>query len=212
METILLADDQEIVRKGVKMMIENFPEKYTIIEAASCADVMEILFNAGTTIRYTILDLFLSDGNSFSTIHQIMEKSYKTSILIYSMQSEKIYARRLLQKGVHAFVSKQAPIGELEKAIGCLLRDEIYLSQATKKDLIGPTKQDLLENPVDALSDRELEVVEYLTIGISSGNIAQKMKLDITTVSTYRRRALAKLGVTNNIELRNKFLLYKMQE
>ena len=209
METILLAVDQEIVRRGVRMIIESFPEKYIITEAATCSEVIQVLFSG--KIQYTILDLFLEDGNIFSTIHQFIENSYATGILVYSMNSEKIYARRLMKKGILAFVSKQAPIAELEKAIRCLLKNEIYLSQAMKKDLLGPVKRDLPQNPVDSLSDRELEVVEYVTFGISSGEIAQKMKLDATTVRTYRRRAFEKLGVHNNIELRDKFLFYKMQ-
>jgi two-component system, NarL family, invasion response regulator UvrY len=208
METILIADDQEIVRSGVKMIIESFPEKYNIIEAATCTEVMQVFF--GRKIHYTILDLFFGDGNIFSSIHQFIKHSNKAGILVYSMSAEKIYGRRLLKKGVHSFISKRAPIAELEKAICCLLKGEIYLSQAMKEDILMPVKSDLPENLVDSLSDRELEVVEYLTIGISSREIAEKMKLDITTVSTYRRRAFEKLDIHNNIELRDKLLLLKI--
>ena len=209
METILIADDQEIVRSGVKMIIESLPEKYTIIEAATCAEVIQVLL--GSEIHFTVLDLFLADGNIFSNIHRFIKHHNKNSILVYSMSAEKIYARRLLKKGIRGFISKKDSIAELEKAIRCLLKDEVYLSQAMKKDLLEPVKTDLLKNPIDLLSDRELEVVEYITVGISSGEIAEKMKLDITTVSTYRRRAFEKLSVQNSIELRDKFLFYKMQ-
>jgi two-component system invasion response regulator UvrY len=208
METILIADDQEIVRSGVKMIIESFPEKYHIIEAATCTDVKQVLFDR--EIYFTVLDLFLADGNIFSAIHRFKHSS-KAGILVYSMSSEKIYAMRLLKKGVRGFISKRAPIAELEKAICCLLGGEIYLSQAIKNDLLIPVKSDLPENPVESLSDRELEVVEYLTHGITTREIAEKMKLDNTTVSTYRRRAFEKLDVQNSIELRDKFLFYKMQ-
>jgi two-component system, NarL family, invasion response regulator UvrY len=209
METILIADDQQIVRTGVKMIIESLPGKYTIIEAATCAEVIQVLFTR--QIHFTILDLFLADGNIFSAIHRIKAPD-KASILVYSMGAEKIYARRLLKKGVHGFISKLASIAELEKAIYYLLKGEVYLSQSMRKELLMPGKEDLLENPIHSLSDRELEVTEYVVTGMSPGKIAQQMKLNFTTVSTYRRRIFAKLHVNNDIELRDKFLLYKMQE
>jgi two-component system, NarL family, invasion response regulator UvrY len=209
METILIADDQEIVRSGVTMIIESLPEKYTIIEAATCAEVTQVLSAGG--IHFTVLDLFLADGNIFSTIHRFIKHHNKNSILVYSMSAEKIYAGRLLKKGVRGFISKRASIAELEKAIRCLLKGEVYLSQAMEKDLLMPVQANVEENPVHSLSDRELEVVEYITVGISTGEIAEKMKLNITTISTYRRRVFEKLSVQNSIELRDKFLFYKMQ-
>ena len=207
METILIADDQEIVRSGVRMIIESFPEKYTIFEATTCAEVIQALFEG--EINFTILDLFLADGNIFPAIHEFKQR--KVSILVYSASAEKIYARRLLKKGVRGFISKQASIAELEKAIGCLLEGEIYLSRSMKKNLFIPGHADLLENPIDLLSDRELEVAEYVAMGMSTGEIAQRMRLDLATIGTYRRRMFTKLHVSNSIELRDKFLFYKMQ-
>jgi two-component system, NarL family, invasion response regulator UvrY len=209
METILIADDQEIVRNGVKMIIESISEKYAIVEAGTCAEVIQVLF--GGEINFTVLDLFLADGNIFSAIDRLKQSS-RSSILIYSMTAEKIYARRLLKKGVRGFISKSAPITELEIAIRCLLKGEVYLSQAMKKDLLHPVGANVRLNPVHTLSDRELEAVEYITVGLSSGEIAAKMKLDITTVNAHRRRAFEKLDVQNGIELRDKFLMYKLQQ
>jgi DNA-binding NarL/FixJ family response regulator len=209
METILIADDQEIVRSGVKMIIESFPEKYNIIEAATCTDVEQVLFDR--EIHFTVLDLFLADGNIFSAIHRFKHSS-KAGILVYSMSSEEIYGRRLLKKGVRGFISKRAPIAELEKAICCILKGEIYLSQAMKKDFLMPDRAELLANPIHLLSDRELEVAEYVAMGMSTGEIGHRMKLDPTTISTYRSRMFAKLHLSNSIELRDRFLFYKMDQ
>jgi two-component system invasion response regulator UvrY len=87
---------------------------------------------------------------------------------------------------------------------------EIYLSSGLKKDMFGSSKAGLSENPIDLLSDRELEVVEYVAMGMGAKEIAWKINLDITTVSTYRRRAFEKMNVQNMIEPKDKFLLYKM--
>jgi two-component system invasion response regulator UvrY len=209
METILIADDHEIVRRGTKMIIESFPQKYNFIEAATSAEVMRVL--SSQPVDYAILDMVLEDGNVFASIQQMPEYCRQTKVLVYSMNAEKIYARRLIQKGVRGFVAKKASIEELTIAIRTLLNGEIYLSPDLKKTLFNSAKDDFPGNPIDLLSDRELEVVEYVTMGMGAKEIANKMNLDITTISTYRRRAFEKLDVDNMIELKDKFLLYKMQ-
>lgn len=206
METILIADDHEIVRRGIKMIIEGLPGKYEFIEAGSCAEVMQVL--SVRRVGYAILDMILSDGNVFSTTQQLTAYTDQTRILVYSMNSEKIYAKRLLQKGIRGFVCKQSNIDELENGIRSLLKGDIYISPHLKEALFTKASP---ENPIDALSDRELEVVEYVAMGMGAKEIARKMNLDITTISTYRRRAFEKLDVQNTIELKDKFLLYKMQ-
>lgn len=208
METILIADDHEIVRRGVRTIIEGFPQKYNCIEASSCIEV-ERLLTAGD-IHYAVLDMFLADGMFFSSIQQILGSGNRVNILVYSMSAGKIYTQRLMQKGVKGFLSKQSSVGELEIAIRTILKGEIYLSGAFKETLFGTNKPDTSANPIDLLSDRELEVVEYMTAGMGAKEIAQVTNLDITTISTYRRRAFEKLDVDNMIELKDKFMFHKM--
>lgn len=207
METVLIADDHQIVRRGIRMMIENFPLTYQIIEASSCAEVAQIL--SGGKIDYAILDMVLTDGNLLSIIEQIESCSAQTHILVYSMNAERIYARRLIEKGVRGFLSKQTSIEELEKAVRSIFKGEMYLTDDVKERLINHSRTGIEQNPIDDLSDRELQVVEYLVIGMGTKEIAVKTGLDITTISTYRRRAFEKLEVQNSIELKEKFLLYR---
>lgn len=209
METVLIADDHEIVRHGVRMLIESFPQKYQFIEATSCAEITQIL--SGERIHYAILDMVLADGNILSVIQQIEACSHQTSILVYSMNEERIYAKRLIEKGISGFLNKQTSIEELEKAVRSIFKGEVYLSDEFKGQLLSGPPIGSAQNPIDALSDRELEVVEYIAIGMGTKEIAQKMNLDLTTISTYRRRAFEKLEVQNVMELKEKFLLYKTQ-
>lgn len=209
MKNVLIADDHRIVRLGVRMIIQKFPEQYNFIEASTCTEVVQIL--SSQPIHYAILDMFLADGNLFSVIPQISESSQRSSILVYSMNAERIYARRFMGKGIQGFVCKNSGIDELERAIQTIFRGEVYLGRELKDLLFSPSKTKSSENPIDTLSDRELEVVEYVAMGMGSKEIAHKMKLDNTTVSTYRRRAFEKLEAENAVELKDKFLLYKEQ-
>ncbi len=207
MKTVLIADDHEIVRHGIRMLIESFPQKYHFIEAGTCAAVAQIL--SRERIHYAILDMVLADGNILSVIQHIEACSRQTNILVYSMNAERIYARRLIEMGVRGFLCKQNPIEELEKAISCILKGQVYISEELKESLLNDARADAARNPIDVLSNRELEVVEYVATGMGTKEIANKMNLDITTISTYRRRAFEKLEVQNTIELKEKFLLYK---
>lgn len=208
MTTILIADDHEIVRRGVRMQIEDIlgEKKCTFYETSTCKELMQLL--AAHPVRYAVLDLSLSDGNLFSMIDQIRISYPQTAILIYSMNTERIYAQRLMQKGVRGFISKQSNLDELEEAIRCLLNGNLYISQELKDQLFRP-KTGQVDNPIDTLSDRELEVAEYIATGMGAKEIAARMNLDITTISTYRRRAFDKLEVENAIELKEKLVLYR---
>lgn len=207
METILIADDHEIVRQAVRMMVDTLQGHYKILEAATCSEAITIL--SEQKVSFAILDMSYADGNIFSSDQQLSDYCKKTAILIYSMNDERIYGKRLLQKGVRGFVSKQASVHELKVAIDNLLKGEVYLSPWLKESFCMPEKTSQAKHPIEALSDRELEVAEYIMTGMGTKEIAWKMNLDITTISTYRRRAFEKLDVQNVIQLKDKFLFYK---
>lgn len=208
METVLIADDHEIIRRGIRMIIESLPGPYQFIEATSCTEVMRAV--TSQPVQYAILDMMLADGNLFSDTQLLTQYSDSINILVYSMNAENIYGKRLLQKGIKGFVCKKAGIEELESAIRIVLKGEIYLSPYLQKILFRPSRIDAFENPINSLSDRELEVVEYTIAGMGTKEIAQKMNLDTTTVSTYRKRALRKLDAQNIFELKDKFMQYKL--
>lgn len=210
MQTILIADDHEIVRHGIKVMIKSFNREYNFLEASTCKEIEKLL--KSQSIDYIVLDLFLTDGNAFPIVDSIVEEYPEAGILIYTMNAEKVYAKRLMQKGVRGFLSKQASVAELEQAIKDFLNDEGYIYSTLMKQLFRQDLEGDELNPIDLLSDRELEVVEYLVMGLGTKDIANKMNVVISSISRFRQRALEKFGVENNAELKDKFLLYREQK
>jgi DNA-binding NarL/FixJ family response regulator len=206
MKSILIADDHEIIRRGIVLLLNDFPVKYKMIEADTCSNVLNILFKEHPD--YLILDMNLADGNIFNNVQNIIELYPDTRILVYTMKSERLYAIRLLKIGVKGYVSKQSTLHELKEAIQKFLHDDMYLSPQLQEQLFLSSQSGIAEDPIESLSARELEVSEYIVTGLGSKEIASKMSLEITTVSTYRRRAFEKLGVQNMIELKEKFLIY----
>lgn len=205
MKTVLIADDHAIVRHVIRVIIEERSSEYNILEAATLKEVVKIL--SEQEVDFGIFDMLLADGNMFSTILSAVERYPGTRILVCSTSAEKIYAMRLIRKGVKGFVCKQKSINELEKAIQVFLNGEIYVSSSLKEQLDQP-KTAQTTNPIDLLSDRELEVVEYAVAGMGTKEIAEKMNLENMTISTFLKRAYNKLEVVNLVELVEKFQLY----
>lgn len=209
METILIADDHELIRWSIRTIIEGFSRKYKIIEASTCTKVRHLL--SREKVRYAIMEIQLADGNIFFTSESILAYSSRINILVYSASAEMMYARRLLQKGVRGFLCKQASVAELEAAIRTVLHNDLYLSASQKEIFLKDSPVMDSQNPLEALSDREMAVAEGLIAGIGTTALARRMDLDKSTVSTYRNRLFRKLEVKNVMELKDKFFWYRMQ-
>ena len=205
MKTVLIADDHAIVRHVIRLIIEERSPEHNVLEVATCKEVEKIL--SEQEVDFAIFDMTLADGNMFSFIQSAVERYPLTNILVCSTNPEKIYAKRLIQRGVKGYVWKQGSFNDLESAIHLFLDGGTYISSALKEHLAQP-KMAQTNNPIDSLSDRELEVVEYAVSGMGTKEIAEKMNLEAMTISTFLKRAHRKLEVTNLVELIDKFHLY----
>ncbi len=101
-----------------------------------------------------------------------------------------------------AFSANRIPSANWKKRSALFSVETFILSEELTDILLNTSQANLRKNPIDLLSDRELEVVEYYAIGMGTKEIAQKMNLDMTTISTFRRRAFEKMDVQNAIELK----------
>lgn len=130
-------------------------------------------------------------------------------ILIFSSYDEQIFGWRYLEAGADGFLSKKMGIEEIKNATKSLLRDEKYLSPALKQTLLNNiTKKKSTVNPLDRLSNRESNIMQLLIKGLSVADIAEKLSLQVSTVSTYKKRICEKLQVSNIVEMIEKVQLY----
>lgn len=201
METILIADCSPLVSRMIRVLIQKHSNRYEIIEASSCTEVLRLL--SIEQVRYAVFDLLLEDGNIFMFIEELACCFRHTRVLIYSTLQERIYGRRLLEKGAKGYLNKHAATADLNKAINTLLTDHTYASSALIEDFFrnnGPAKT------IDSLSDRELQIVECLAMGLNATQIAQKLNVNHSSVRLCQRTALRKMKVRNVAELAHKFL------
>jgi DNA-binding NarL/FixJ family response regulator len=145
-----------------------------------------------------IIDLGLTDGHGFELIKDVAMMSPAPRMLVFSAQDEEVYAERVLEAGALGYLRKTASENELLEAIRRVLSGQVYLSASmTSKVLlrrITPPKGDH-RSPIQALSDRELQVFELIGNGQSTKQIASTLGVDAKTIETYRARIKDKLGL-----------------
>ena len=130
-------------------------------------------------------------------------------VLIFSMTAESIYAKRFLKAGAMGFVTKNAGLTELQKAIDMVLNNRIYMSNHLLEQLVVDLGGNKVTDPFEKLSSREIEIVSLLTSGKSLTEIAEILSLAISTVGTYKARLFEKLKVNNLVELIEMWRLYR---
>lgn len=197
---ILLADDHVIIRRGLKVLIDNYFGESEWIETDNTKNLIELLKTNNFT--HLVFDMQLYDNNIINILAQVKELKPKIPILIYTMSSEDIFGPRAHNFGVNAFVSKQSSEEEVIKAFHQFLDNKLYFSEHLL-DLLDLLNNQNNNNPLNSLSEREFAVLGYLLKGDSIKDISDKLDLKPTTIATYKGRIFDKLRVNNIIDLRN---------
>lgn len=151
-----------------------------------------------------ILDLEMDGLSSIFEVKSILKNFNKTKIIIYSDLSEQVYAPNAIKAGVSGFISKKEKLETLGQAIVKVSQGKIILNETVKKNLDLIAKQKKSERLYRKLSNREVEVLRYLSDGKKNNEIAVILNLNEKTISTYKLRLLQKLNVTNLVDLVNK--------
>jgi DNA-binding NarL/FixJ family response regulator len=208
MPNILVVDDQEVVRYGTTLILQKTIEDVQVSNASSFDDALKML--SSKQFDLVILDIDMPGGNNHQMLDVIRLRHTEIKILIFSSYDEQIFGWRYLEAGADGFLSKKTGIEEIKNAVKSLLRDEKYLSPLLKQTLLNNIghKKSNTSNPLDRLSNRESNIMQLLIKGTSVAEIAQKLSLQISTVSTYKKRICEKLQVSNIVEMIEKVQLY----
>lgn len=191
---ILIVDDHVIVRRGLINLLQNQFNIVTIGEASSCEQLMARLAEEEPDLL--VLDLQLSDGNSMELLQDLREDHPEMKVLVYSMRSPHIYAKKVLSMGAAGFLSKESEIEDVAAAIHTILGGGT-IEPEPEDDM----DRDETDNPFSRLSAREMLVMEGILKGQSMVDIATRLNLHKATVGTYKTRLFEKLGVSNLLEL-----------
>jgi two-component system, NarL family, response regulator NreC len=199
---ILLADDHEVVRKGLKALLSAEPDFNIIGEAGDGIDTVELVSKLQPDI--VILDLMMPGINGLEVTRRLCKKNPGVGIIILSMHSNEAYVLEALSSGAKAYVLKESPPEELILGIREVIAGRRYLSSPLSETSIDSysRKAEISDaEPFSCLTAREREILLLLAQGKNNAEIADKLSISTRTVETHRTNLMHKLGLHNHAQL-----------
>lgn len=195
--TVVLADDHQLVRDGVKLVLEAEPDIEVVAEADDGDGAARYVLGHKPTIL--VLDLSMPGKPSYELIPEVSRVSPATSVIVLTMQNEPPFARQAFQAGAKGFVVKQAAASELVAAIRAVTAGGTYINPDLGARLAASPETPT--GPPDDLTPREVEVLELLVLGYMNPEIAERLVLSVRTVETHRANIQRKTGCSTRAEI-----------
>lgn len=199
---ILLVDDHSLVREGLVKLINAQADLEVCGEAADAGTALRLVRKHKPDLM--IVDLMLRDGSGAELVKQVAALDSSVKMLVCSMHDEALFSERVLASGAMGYVSKQEPSRVVLEAIRRVLSGRIYTSEEVAERVLLRASGKAGKgdgSSVDALSDRELEVLGLLGHGLDTKAIAERLQLSTKTIDTYREHIKTKLSLKNANEL-----------
>jgi two-component system, NarL family, invasion response regulator UvrY len=198
--SVFIADDHPIVRRGLYEMLAEQADLEVVGEAAD-GDAVLAAAAAGRG-DVIILDLSLPGARGLDLLRRLRAEHPRVPVLVLSIHPEEPYAVRCLKAGAAGYVEKTSAPEELVEAIRTVVSGRRYLSARVAERLVGgaDVRQER-QPPHETLSEREFQVMCRIAGGRTISEIAVELELSVKTVSTYRARLLAKMGLRTNSEI-----------
>src|SRR6185369_11177639 len=171
MTRILIVDDHEVVRDGVKKLFEGQPGTITFGEAGTAPEALKLA--AEQEWDGVVLDLSLRGRDGLELLKELKQSQPRLPVLILSMHSEEQYARRAFKAGAAGYITKDSPGAELVKAINKVIKGERYVSPALAEKLVIDLAKGSDGPPHELLSDREFQVMCLIASGKTVSEIAE---------------------------------------
>jgi len=192
--SVVLADDHNVIRSGLRAMLEAEDGIRVIGEAADAPAAQKLVGDRRPDVL--VLDLQMPEAEPASDVHALREEAPDTAIVVLTMQDDPRRARELLRAGASGYVLKQAAERQLTAAIRAAAGGGSYIDP----ELGGQVAQ-LGADPIEALSDRERELLRLLALGHTNREIGEKLYLSVRAVEVNRAKLLEKLALRTRPEL-----------
>lgn len=195
---ILVVDDQSLVRSGICASLENSPNIQVVGQAASGEEALRL--SAQLQPDIVLLDLHLGDVNGVHIAAALQKSAPKIKILVVTTSMDIFLIPALFACGVRGFFNKASGHADLVEAILSIQGGSTYICpHIAKKVHLG--QDNALKNPLDALSERELQVLLLIFYGLDHEKVCKKLGISLSTLKTYRMRITEKLHIENDVEL-----------
>ncbi len=196
---ILIADDHAIVRRGVKEILEREMEDVACGQADNGAEVLRQVQSHYWDL--ILLDITMPGRSGLEVLGDLKRIRPELPVLVLTMHPEDQYGKRMLKAGASGYMNKESAPEELIKAIRKVVSGGRYVSAELAEKLAVNLREDALRPSHEILSNREFEILRMIASGKTVSQIADELKLSVTTVSTYRARILEKMHMNTTTEL-----------
>ena len=194
---IVLADDHEVVRHGLRAVLEAEDGLEVVAEAGDLDATRRSVL--GYKPAVLVLDINMPEGSSLPLIPELMEASPETRIVVLTMQTDPAFAREAMRAGASGYVLKNAAGTELVDAVRAVAQGETYLNPKLGAELAAAPPSPA--GPPDDLTDRELEILHLIALGHTNSEIAEQVYLSVRTVESHRAHIQQKTGRSTRSEL-----------
>ena len=196
---VLVADDHEIVRQGLKTIISEHSDLNIAGEAENGNQVLKILKK--TKVDVVLLDFDMPEKNGLDTLIELKALYPKLPVMILSIFPEDHYGTRFLKAGASGYLQKSSATDQLIDAIRKVFNGGKYISSALTDKLVTGLNKDKEQFLHESLTDREFQVFRLLATGKKLKEMADELCLSINTISTYRSRILQKMDLKSNADV-----------
>ena len=195
---ILLADDHAVVRNGFRFILSAQPDLEVVGEAAHGRDAVESALALKPDV--VVMDVTMPELNGIEATRRICEALPRTRVLALSMHKDAVYVREILRAGAKGYLLKDSSEADLLTAVRAVARGEGFLSPLIADAVLNDYRRHVT-NPLDLLTSREREVLQWIAEGKTNKEIAQTLKLSVYTVEAHRGRIMEKLNLHSTGEL-----------
>jgi len=199
MTRLLVVDDHQIVRAGLKSLLSDYKEFTVGGEAGSGIDAVRMVRESNWDA--VLLDISMPDMNGIEALTQIKRLKPALPVLILTMHPEDQYAINLLRAGASGYLCKHCTPEAFISALRTVLSGRRYISPALGDQLAGELHGEERNAPHTELSDREFQVFCKLDSGQAVSDVADELFLSVKTISTYRARILEKMHIKSNAHI-----------
>ncbi|CAM3675040.1 UvrY/SirA/GacA family response regulator transcription factor [Xenorhabdus thuongxuanensis] len=199
MINVLLVDDHELVRIGVKGVLDDVKGIKVVGEASSGEDAVRWCRSNSTDV--VMMDMGMPGIGGVEAAKKIIRYSPDTRVIMLTIHTESSLPTKVMQAGIRGYLSKAAAPQDMINAIRAVYAGQRYISPDIAQQMALNQLSPLKENPLDELSERELQIMTMITQGRKVNEISALLNLSPKTVNSYRYRMFSKLNIKGDVEL-----------
>lgn len=199
MISVLLTDDHELVRTGIRRLLEDSKQVEIVGEADCGEDSLQLAQSLKPDV--ILMDVNMPGIGGVEACRRILQRNPKQKIIVLTVHNEHTFPKRLLEIGAKGYLTKDCGVDEMIKAIKQVNSGGSYIASSIAQQLALSLLPGNDVNPIDRLSRREFQVMLMISQGLTNVEISDKLCLSPKTISTYRLRVLEKLNAHNEVDL-----------